>query len=350
MKYLTHQNLGRVLMLTLAVAIAAGWLHVDPLFAAVPLVGLNLNLAGARVIDPILTNVAQGYRNGELIGKTLFPAVPVQVSGGQIIEFGREAFKLYNARRAPGGSTKRIEFGYLGRPFALVQDSLEAKIPREFIRDASRVPGIDMASRAVNTTMKPLTLQLEVDQAALAFDPSQYDSSHKSAVLAGSSKWSYTTTPVDPKIDIDAGREAVRASVGVYPNVAVFGAVAWNAFLNNAKVIDRFKYTSANAITEDMIARLLQVDKVVVGKAIYTDDDGTTHDIWGNYVSLAYTNLGSMNAEEPSFGYTYTMEGNPMVEPPYYDNNAKSWIYGVNYERLPVLSGISSGYIIQTPA
>ena len=74
--------------------------------------------AGARVIDPILTTVAQGYNSPDYVGAQLFPEVPVAASGGQIIEFGREAFQLYNSRRSPGGSTREIQFGYLGRPFA----------------------------------------------------------------------------------------------------------------------------------------------------------------------------------------------------------------------------------------
>ena len=36
-----------------------------------------------------------------------------------------------------------------------------------------------------------------------------------------------------------------------------------------------------------------------------------------------------------------------MVEVPYYDNNAKSWIYGVGYERAPQLTGITAGFLIQ---
>ena len=73
---------------------------------------MALSTAGVRVIDPILSNVVQGYSNMDLVGKNLFPNVPVFASGGQIIEFGKEAFKLYNARRAPGGKTSRIQMGY----------------------------------------------------------------------------------------------------------------------------------------------------------------------------------------------------------------------------------------------
>jgi hypothetical protein len=308
--------------------------------------------AGVRVIDPILSNVAQGYKQPDLVGGILFPTVPVSVSGGQIIEFGKEAFYTYNLRRQPGGPTKRIQFGYLGKPYSLLQDSVEASVPREWMRDASRVPGIDLGSRAVILGMKVVKKSLEADQATLATTAGNYDSAHK-VTLSGASLWSAATG--NPLTDIDTGREAIRASTGAYPNVLLLSAKAFNACKNNPNVIGRFQYNNnvaidGTAITAAMLAGLFNVDQVVVGKALSMTDAGVSSDVWGNNAILAYSNLGSMNAEEPSFGYTYTMEGNPMVEPAYWDANTKSWVYPVNYEREPVLSGITSGYLIVTPA
>ena len=99
-----------------------------------------------RVIDPILSNVALGYKHPEHVGGVLCPSVPVMLSGGQVLEFGKESFREYNIRRAPGTGTKRIQFGYLGRPFALVQDALEGVVPFEHMRDANVMPGIDWAA------------------------------------------------------------------------------------------------------------------------------------------------------------------------------------------------------------
>lgn len=306
-----------------------------------------LSNQGARIIDPILTNVAQGYHNSEFIGNVLFPRVPVMASGGQIIEFGKEAFYQYNLRRSPGGRTQRINFGYLGKPFALLQDSVEVPVPREHMRDAAVVPGVNMGIRAVNLGMSAVTKSLEFDQATLATTAGNYDAGHKVA-LAGATKWSAATgTPTN---DINTAREAIRSSVGIYPNVAMLSAVAFNAAINNPNVINRFQYTSSDVITEAMLAKLWNLDKVVVGKSITMTDANVATDIWGNNAVLAYVNLGSINAEEPSFGYTYAMEGNPLVEQVYWDPQTKSWVYPVNYERQPVLSGITSGYLIQTPA
>jgi len=298
-----------------------------------------------RIVDPILTTNVQGYRHPELVGLTLFPAVPVMVSGGRVLEFNKESFKLYNSARAPGSATRRIRFGYLGKPYGLSNHALEAPVPREYLRDASVSPGIDLATRAVNLVRCNQLLELEVEQANLALDATQYDANHKVA-LSGTSVWTdYANS--DPSTDIETAKEAVRASIGLYPNVVTLSAKAFKALKQHPKILDRIKYTGRDAVTTDLLASLWDVPTVRVGMAVTADDAGAFTDVWGNHVVLAYVPSASSGLEEPSYGYTYTMEGHPLVEQPYYDNNAKSWIYGVGYERAPLLTGITAGYLIQ---
>jgi hypothetical protein len=306
---------------------------------------MPMNAQATRVINPILSTYVQGYRQADLAGSILFPRVPVEVSGGQILEFGKEAFKLYNARRAPGAGTKRISFGYLGKPYALLNDALEAPVPREFLRDAKVVPGIELGQRAVSLVMRSLLLGLEWGQASLATDASQYDANHK-ITLAGSSKWS--DPAADPIVQMDTYKEAIRSTVGIRPNTLLLSAQAFSAAKTNPKIRAQFQYTKADSITLEMLRGVFDVQRIAVGEAVVSDDAGVISDVWGNNAILAYVPESPSGMEEPSYGYTYTMMGHPLVEEPYYDNNAKSWVYGVGFERVPVLSGITSGFLIQT--
>ncbi|MEW5727728.1 MAG: hypothetical protein AB1918_07875 [Pseudomonadota bacterium] len=306
-----------------------------------------LNTAGVRVVDPILTTHVQGYRHPGNVGHLLFPRVPVGVSGGQVLEFGKESFKLYNARRAPGTDTKRIQFGYAGKPFALKQDALEAAVPREWMRDASKIPGIDLARRAVNVVQGAIELGRENEKASIATDAANYDANHKLA-LAGGDKWSADTGK--PVKDITDGKEAVRATIGVRPNTLVLSPLAWNAARENPSVIERFKFTTPGPITLEQFAKLVEIETIVVGEAVYADDAGDFHDVWGNAAVLAYVPRASEGMEQPSYGYTYTMEGHPSVEKPYWDDRAKSWVYGVTNEDAPLLTGMVAGFLFQDPA
>lgn len=303
----------------------------------------DINTRSARVVDPILTTHAQGYRQQQLVGELLFPRVPVAVSGGKILQFGKEAFMLYNAARAPGGATKRVQFGYEGLPYALDQERLEGKVPREWMRDASAVPGIDLGQRAINGVMKILTLALEYQQSKLARNAALYDVNHKLALSAGD-KWSADTGK--PVTDVKDGKEAVRASTGVEPNVCLLSPSAWSAASENPQVLERRKYVEKGPVTLDEFARLIEVERVVVGKAVYHDGQ-QFQDVWGNDCVLAYAPQVSSGMEEPSYGYTYTMDGNPLVEQPYYENNPASWFYPTTFERAPVLTGEAAGFLIQ---
>lgn len=303
-----------------------------------------MNSSQIQVIDPILTTVVQGYMPPDLVGSALFPRVPVQTTGGQVLEFGKEAFKQYATRRAPGTATKRITFGYLGKHYSLENHSLEAPVPREFMRDASKVPGIDLGSRATKLVMNVHLLELEIQAASIALNVANYDINHL-LTLSGSSKW--TDSSAEPGKDVGAAREAIRSSCGLYPNLMLISAKVFEGLRDNPQVQERFKYTGRDSITADMIARMWNLERIVVGGAVTSDDAGNMSDVWGMGAVLAYVPTAPMGAEQPSYGYTYTMEGHPLVEVPYWDNNAKSWIYGVSMERVPVLSGIVSGFLIQ---
>jgi hypothetical protein len=316
---------------------------------AEPVGPTSMSPAQVQVVDPVLTMVALGYKNQQFVGDNVFPRVPVEIRAGQILQFGMEDFKEYNIKRSPGADTQRISFGYEGAPFACVQDAVEIPIPREFQQTAEVMPGIDLGSRAVRRAMNVILKSLEYDQAALAVNASNYEDN--TTTLSGSSQWDNTgdasSDPVEQLLDF---KETVRAQTGMYPNVVTFGPLPWNAFKRHPVVRDQYKYTSSRSITTDMIAELLEVEMVQVAKAVTADDLNNLSDIWGDNVVMSYSPKELSAMEEPSFAYTYVYRGTPYAEPPYWDARAKSWVYGVTMDRIPVLTGISSGYLVVNPS
>jgi hypothetical protein len=307
----------------------------------------QLSVSQARVIDPVLSTVAQGYRNAELVGGALFPYVPVGMRGGKIITFNKEDFALYNTGRVPGANTRRVQYGYSGASFALESHSLEGVVPIEIIQEANAVPGIDLGNNAVMRTQNIISLRLETAQALLATTVGNYGAGNKVA-LSGTAQWSDLTSGVsDPMKDIETGKEAVRRQIGRRPNTIVMGAAVITMLRMHPKVVDRMKYTGRDVATVEILAGLFGVAKVLVGEAVYTDAAGAMVDVWGKNVVIAYTELGGLAAMgAPTFGYTYRLTGYPMVEAPYYDRNAKSWVYPVTDEVAPVIAGASAGYLI----
>lgn len=300
----------------------------------------------SRVVDPVLTTVAQGYRNADMVGAALFPYVPVDQRGGKIITFGKEDFYLYSGARAPGAETKRVVFGYSGSNYALTQFALEGVVPMELMQEAAAVPGIDQASLAVNRVQRIIALNLEKAQGDLATNAANYAAGNKNVALTGTSLWSDASAS-DPIANVETGKEAIRAQTGRYPNTLLLSAQSAKALRVHSKIIDRIKYTGRDIPTAELLAMLFGVEKVVIGGAVYSDASGNMTDIWGKTAVLAITETASLaDLGVPSYGYTYRLRGAPIVETPYEDRPAKSWAYPVTDEVSPVIAGATAGYLI----
>src|SRR5690349_15836067 len=129
MKNVLSSRLFLVVAALLAVAAAShfGLIHHSIGLDGYSLIGVGMaqmTPASARVVDPVLSRIAQGYKNNDFVGMNLFPSVPVQQRGGKIIVFGTEDFNIYNnLLRAPGSNTKRMQISYSSTSFALDQYS-----------------------------------------------------------------------------------------------------------------------------------------------------------------------------------------------------------------------------------
>lgn len=304
-----------------------------------------MNLAQTRVIDPILTKVVRGYQQSGLVGFKLFPRVPVAAYGGKILQFGKESFRLINTKRAPGSATQRVRFGYEGVPYAIAPSALEATVPREQMRDASQVPGIDLASRSIALVQNVMALAHEHECATLATNPQNYGADNKTKFTAANS---WFVPDSDPLADIALGKEAIRQSTGMRPNRLVLSPTALSALKQHPKIIERIKYTRADAITVEMLKSLMELDDIVEASAVVATDS-KFGDVWGNHAVLAFVSDSPNPSQElPSYGYTYAIEGHPFVEKPYYDESHKSWVYGVSDDCVPVIAGADAGFLFES--
>lgn len=307
-----------------------------------------MNTQQAGVVDVVLSNHARGYANQEFIAPRIAPYADVPARNIRLLKFGKEGFRKLNTRRAPGSPILTVQYGYASDPIALQQDALQGLVPVETQEEASRVPGINLGSNAVNMVLDALDLGYEIDTALMVRNAASYGVNNKIA-LGGASRWSDAGS--NPKADIDAGKEAIRRQVGRYPTKLIIGAPVFNALTEHPKIKEQFKYTSADSITEVMLARYFNLDEVIVGKGVYLPDgvadDAAATDIWGNDAILAYVPKTG-NWMVPSFAYTYRLTGYPMVETPWYDRDIKSWKYPTTIERRPYLVGADAGFLIQT--
>ncbi len=304
-----------------------------------------MNTRTAQVVDVILSTHARGYRNAENISHLLFPRVTVPNRSMRQLKFGKESFRMLNTRRAPGADKKRVQYGFASDPVGLVQDALEGVVPIEHQEEAMSVPGIDLAAGAINMVLDVVDLNLEYDCAQMARNAANYAASNK-VTLTTTARW--TQSASTPRTDIKAAKEVIRRMTGRYPNTLVLGPNGANALLEHQSIKDQFKYTSADSITLEMLARALQLKRVVVGEKVYLPetaaDTAAATDVWGDDAILAYVPDGA-NYQVPSYGYTYELAGYPQVNKPYFEERNDSWIYPAKVERKPYIVGADAGFL-----
>lgn len=300
----------------------------------------------ARVLDPILSAVARGYRSPKAsVANVLFPLVPVGQRGGRIITFGPDDFKLVSTARAPGADTKRVQFGYSGTNFSLVDHRLEGGVPIELLEEAQAVPGIDLSANAVRRVQNVMALEREKQAADLARAAANYDTANK-VTLSTDTQWDDVDS--DPFTAILAAKEVIRGGTGETPNVLTLGPKVLTALRTHPKVLARLSTaTDRPPATLQQLQALFELQQIVVGEAVY--HDGTSFvDVWGKDAILAFTTPASMQEMgSPNYGYTYQLQDRPMVEEGYFDKNTATWYYPVTDAYQPVLAGPSAGFLFK---
>ena len=302
----------------------------------------------ARTIDPILTQVARGYRNAAHAWMHLFPVVTVAQRGGKIIKFGAEQFASINSERAPGAAREQVHFGHSDEDYALVQRALDGKVPREVLEESMAVPGIDYSRTSVVKTMDVVSLQIETAAARLATRVGTYKAANKSA-LAGDAQWSHADS--EPAKAVETAKEVIATGIAMEPNVMVVGPAVHRVLVNNPDVVDRIKHTEGltgsaePVVNEAKLAQYFDVPRYVVARA-RTGRPGNFQPVWGKVAILAYADVSSMaSMGSPSYGYCYRLQGYPMTEPGWYDKSCDSWLYPVTTEDTPVVAGAEAGYL-----
>lgn len=298
----------------------------------------------ARAVDLMLTEVARGYRSPKAtIANILFPIVSVMSRAGKIVSFGPDDFKLVSTVRAPGAATKRIQFGYATADYSLVDHRLEAVTPMEIQEEGLAVPGVNNITVNLRKVQNVMALEREYQASVLARNAANYASTNKET-LSSTGQWSHVDS--DPIADVLDAKEAIRQQIGERPNVMTVGPKVLTALRNHPKILARLS-TAADRPPASIaqLQALFELEQIVEGGATY--HDGTQfQDVWGKDAILAYTTPASLaEMGSPNYGYTYQLEGRPVVEEGYDDRNTNSWINPVADARKPVLAGASAGFL-----
>lgn len=301
------------------------------------------NLVALRVQDPVLTKLAQGYHNLELIGEVLMPTVEIDKEAGKIPKFGRLAFRLPSTVRNLRGTSNRLDpEDITAIDVALEEHDVEYAIDYREENEAI----FSLRQFALNTTQDVIALGREKEVATLALDESKYDSGNK-VTLSGTSK--ITSKQADIFAMFDTGIRAVKRAIGRKPNVCVIAGDVWAALKEHPAVIEKLKYSQVAIVTPEVFGKLIGIDTVKIGEAVY-EESNQLKDIWSDAIVLAYVAPRSTERKgtvyEPSYGYTVRRQGGLFVDT-YKENGGKLEVIRTTDIHKPHLLGASAGYLIK---
>ena len=263
-------------------------------------------------VNAPLTNVSIAYLQDEtkFASSECFPLISVPKQSDLYFQYDQGDFLRSEAQaRAPG--TESVGAGYNLTTASYSANVLALhKDVADQIRANADAP-LNMDSDATKFLTQQMLIKRDLDWASSFFSGGSWTGSTDGLDIVPGTKWDATgATPIE---DIDAQANSVEAKTGFKPNVLVLGIDAFTALKNSADVVDRIRYTQAGIVTEDILAGLLGVEKVVVARAVYNSAlEGAT-----DVVSRIYTGDTALllyrptapSLMHPSAGYTFAWTG-----------------------------------------
>lgn len=276
-----------------------------------------------RIVDPVLTSIAQGFENSTYIAEKLFPTVKVSKLKGKIPVFGKDAFVIRATERAIRASSNRImpsdfemiTFNTQERDIETAIDYLEEEESPDYFRYEQRV---------TKNLVDILKLGKEKEAADLAQNENNYSVDMYDTLTSdiAFSNYESLTNPLDILKD---AMNTVRNKISRYPNTMVIGISAFDKLMNHPMLTELVKYSGLAKLNKNILEQILNIDEIHVGTAVYSADGEVFSDVWADNVILAYvdkTTKQKRSEYNPSFGYTLQRDGKPEIDT-YYENGGK---------------------------
>lgn len=263
---------------------------------------------GTVHVSAALTNVSVAYKQPAFVADRVFLDLPVDKQADKyfIIDNERESFRDVEDLRAPAAPAKLVDFKVSNDPYCIEDHALRAYVPAETEGNADApVMNVASATSRVRELTRRSLLHREILLKTLLFNTTTFSGYTSATALA----WDQSSSYGDPIAHIDAAKAAIATEIGVPGNVVLLGQAVFNALRRNPYITDQFKYTSAESITAEMLARLFNVDEVLVGRAVYNSAaKGAAKSmayVWPTEYCLTFYRPPSPGLEEPALGYRF---------------------------------------------
>jgi hypothetical protein len=257
-------------------------------------------------VDAVLTNMSVAYMQEAyaFVANRAFPVVNVAKQTDKYFTYSQaDFFRDQVQRRADGTESAGTGYSLSTASYSCDVFALHKDIGDQTRANSDNPLNPDMdATRFLSQQM---LIRQEVQWAADAFTTSIWDTDATPSPLWDAA----SSTPI---ADIETAKNTVLTNTGYVPNTIIMSYKAFSALVDNSDIIDRIKYTSQDSVTEELLARVFGVDRVLVMASVYnTAQEGATasySQVGDKDVLVCYT-PSAPGLMVPSAGYTMNWSG-----------------------------------------
>lgn len=237
-------------------------------------------------VDAALTNVSVAYRNNEYIADQVAPPVAVRKQSDKyfIYDPEREWMRATPDQRAPGAEAPEVSFTLSTDSYFCDDHALAAPIPDEERENAD--PAIQPDLDRTEFLTDKIELNREIALEALLSE----NTSVPSVVLDPAEHWNAPDNDPLPRFQI--ARKTIFENCQKRANTAILPFHVFDALRNHPKVLDRVRFTNGGVITDQLLAAVLDVDKVLVPRSFKNNSPrgraAEVVPVWGNNAYLLY--------------------------------------------------------------
>lgn len=270
--------------------------------------------AGDAYIDMIQSNILIGYSNPMYLAPQLFPLDPVVQMSGILPQMLQSAWFRNSAAtpRAVGTRSNRGGFSLdNSMTYQCHWASFGVELP-DLVRDNSVQPyNLDQA--CTEFAADKIKMEQELGFVNAAFTTGKWGSDYAGVASAPSaSQFVYfsdyaTSTPLQA---LTAYNDAIEGKIGREGNKLAMGKQVWSQLKWHPDLLDNIKYTQRAQMTPQLLAEMLEIASVLIGRGIYTTSaEGTEESsvaysrIWGKHILLMY-GVDAPSLMSPAAGYT----------------------------------------------
>lgn len=281
-------------------------------------------------IDAALTDFSVAYVQDEanFVAAQVFPMKPVPHMTNKYFVFNKNDWLRDDAveKRAPGAFAPRSGFTLSTGNYDAAPQWTEVPLSDMVTRNAD--PSLQLDQAATRLVTQRMLIRYDRLFVTSAFGTGIWDNNY----VAGTDFTAWDDYSSDPQKDIDVAQETILQNTGKEPNCLTVGYKVHKALKRHPIIKDMYKYVSDESITEEMLAKALELDKYVIAKAAYaTNTEGGTSAysfIAGNHALLTWSD-GSPSIMEPCAGATFAWTNLTAVNAAgvaidqYYDQRSK---------------------------